>query len=367
LYHTCIYCTKDLGTNEVLETLPIGRRVAFDAAQGRLWVVCRACAKWNLVPFDTRLETIDACERIFRDTRTRYSTDNIGLARVREGLDLIRIGAPQRPEFASWRYGAPFRRRRRRTRILGAASLLMPGTAMIAMESSFRGAAWLVGGSAAVVPQLAGWGFEYYASRRRRLRVRVPDGSSIVLGDMLRASAGMSWKGGRLSVRVATGWRSIGWRWGKASGWRLRDPVEWAGDDARLLGRRILAHMNAASGSRKELSRAVSVMEEHQGHLESWLWHQSFDRARAKPSAWNYHGIPGWKYWQEHDKEVIPLAALSAANRLAIEMWLSEEDEAKALAGELSLLERQWQEAEELAAIADSLAVSDDVHSQVDG
>jgi len=61
VYHTCLYCTKDLGGNQILETLPIGRRVAFDAAQGRLWVVCRSCEKWNLVPFDTRLETIEVC------------------------------------------------------------------------------------------------------------------------------------------------------------------------------------------------------------------------------------------------------------------------------------------------------------------
>jgi len=55
-------------------------------------VVCCACVRWNLAPFDHRLETIDACERIFRDTHTRCSIDNIGLARHREGLELIRIG-----------------------------------------------------------------------------------------------------------------------------------------------------------------------------------------------------------------------------------------------------------------------------------
>ena len=113
MYSTCLHCNKALGTNDVLETLPIGRRVAFDASQGRLWVVCRQCAKWNLVPFDTRLESIDACERLYRDTATRYSTGSIGLARTKEGLDLVRIGAALRPEFASWRYGVSYRRRRR--------------------------------------------------------------------------------------------------------------------------------------------------------------------------------------------------------------------------------------------------------------
>jgi hypothetical protein len=105
MYSTCLHCTKSLGTNDVLETLPIGRRVAFDAAQGRLWVVCRECARWNLVPFDTRLESIDACERLYRDTPTRYATDNIGLAHTKAGLELVRIGQPLRPEFASWRMG----------------------------------------------------------------------------------------------------------------------------------------------------------------------------------------------------------------------------------------------------------------------
>ena len=120
MYRSCLYCCTDLGHNQVLEPMPVGRRVAFDPANGRLWVVCCACVRWNLVPFDTRLEIIDACERIFRETRTRFSTDNIGLARHREGLELIRIGAALRPEFASWRYGQEHQQRRRSSSGLGA-------------------------------------------------------------------------------------------------------------------------------------------------------------------------------------------------------------------------------------------------------
>src|SRR5690606_36612561 len=41
LYSTCIFCNGALGTNEVLEDFPVGRRIAFDAARGRLWLVCR--------------------------------------------------------------------------------------------------------------------------------------------------------------------------------------------------------------------------------------------------------------------------------------------------------------------------------------
>jgi hypothetical protein len=32
VYTPCLFCTRPLGTNEVLERFPVGRRVAFDAA-----------------------------------------------------------------------------------------------------------------------------------------------------------------------------------------------------------------------------------------------------------------------------------------------------------------------------------------------
>src|SRR3954470_14762498 len=111
MYTTCLFCHADLGTNEVIESFLVGRRLAFDAAHGRLWVVCRKCERWNLTPVEERWEAVEQCERMFTSTRLRVSTDNIGLARVKEGLELVRIGSPQRPEMAAWRYGDQFGRR----------------------------------------------------------------------------------------------------------------------------------------------------------------------------------------------------------------------------------------------------------------
>jgi len=37
---------------------------------------------------------IEECERAFRDTRLRVTTTNIGLARLRNGTELVRIGSP---------------------------------------------------------------------------------------------------------------------------------------------------------------------------------------------------------------------------------------------------------------------------------
>jgi hypothetical protein len=35
MYGTCLFCSASLGTNEAIETFPVGRSIAFDAWQGR--------------------------------------------------------------------------------------------------------------------------------------------------------------------------------------------------------------------------------------------------------------------------------------------------------------------------------------------
>src|SRR5688572_22935004 len=132
MYSTCLYCNNALGANEVVETFPVGRRLAFDQAKGRLWVVCRKCEKWNLSPLEERWDAIETCERLFHDARKRVSTDNIGLARLAEGLELVRIGAPMRPEFAAWRYGDQFGRRRTKAIVLGVGAAAVGGGIIIA-------------------------------------------------------------------------------------------------------------------------------------------------------------------------------------------------------------------------------------------
>lgn len=130
MYQTCIHCLRPLGVNESIEALPVGRRLAFDAAKGRLWVICQACERWNLAPFEQRWEAIEQAERVYRATRVRVSTDHIGLARLPDDTELVRVGAPQRPEFAAWRYGDQFGRRRRRTIVMSSGAVLGVGAAV---------------------------------------------------------------------------------------------------------------------------------------------------------------------------------------------------------------------------------------------
>src|SRR5438477_9175785 len=127
MYRTCLFCHADLGINQSVEHLQVGRRSAFDRGKGRLWVVCRKCERWNLTPFDDRWEAMEECERLFRETRVRFSTDEIGLAKLRDGTELVRIGEPLRPEFAAWRYGDQFGRRRRRQMLIAGAGVTALG------------------------------------------------------------------------------------------------------------------------------------------------------------------------------------------------------------------------------------------------
>src|SRR6185436_203896 len=154
MYTTCLFCNSDLGRNEVIEHFPVGRRLAFDASKGRLWVVCKRCERWNLTPLEERWEAIEQAERLYRDTRTRVATDQIGLARLRGGTELVRIGEPLRPEFAAWRYGDQFGRRRRRQLLFAGGGVAALGALVVGGVSAgvgIGGFGWMLARSATMV------------------------------------------------------------------------------------------------------------------------------------------------------------------------------------------------------------------------
>ena len=133
-------------------------------------MVCRKCHRWNLTPLEERWEAIETCERIFRDTRTRASTDNIGIARHREGLDLVRIGKPPRGEFAAWRYGDQFGKRMRRAGSHAPLPSLGGGWLLVGLQLPFPVMAAIggLGGTAASFSLVVAWAY-----LRPMARVRV--------------------------------------------------------------------------------------------------------------------------------------------------------------------------------------------------
>src|SRR5690349_2502931 len=253
MYRTCLFCSSDLGHNEVVEHFPIGRRLAFDAAKGRLWVVCRKCERWNLTPLEERWEAIEECERAFRGTRLRVSTDQIGLARLREGLELVRIGDPQRPEMAAWRYGDQFGRRRRRKYLIAGGVVVAAATVVVA------GPALGIVGAGAISPvtNLITSGSNLYRANKKII-VPAPGGRILRtrLADVDRVKIELLDDELALRVPVVPA-RMVHWRWG----WH-RETVTLTGEDAVRAAGALLPQLNWSGGSAEQVQRAVGIVEE---------------------------------------------------------------------------------------------------------
>ena len=341
MYRSCIHCRAKFATNEALEALPIGRRVAFDAKRGRLWVVCRQCERWNLTPFDARWEAIEQAERLFRDTRVRASTDHVGLARLRDGTELVRIGDPLRPEFAAWRYGDQFGRRRQRAVLIGA-SVVAGGAAVVS------GAAALGAGVATILPalQLLNVFNVLNLIRRPTQERQLPDGRRLIPVGTPRLIESAR---GRWGIEVGYAMlRASGDSRGPrpfslfGEGKNEQGRLQLYEQDALPLLREMLPRVNRTGASRTRVRDAVQLLEEVRDVDDFPRWAVSMRRTWSAQATW---GDPG-------DINYIPEPA-----RLALEMALHESAERRALEGELAELERAWAEAEGIAAIADSLAI----------
>lgn len=316
MYAACLWCFRDLGRNAEIGAFPVGRRLAFDAARGRFWVICRKCGRWNLSPLEERWEAIEQCERLYRGTRVRVSTDEVGMARLREGLTLIRIGAPLRPEFAAWRYGRQLRWRRLRAGAAvgaglvavaaGAAGGMAIGLGGYAAYAAFEAGKWLIdGGPESTVARVPVEGKLYRVKRQDLTHARIfTDGDDRHLGLVLHHVRGVQ---------------------------LLRGPSA-----AAALGK-LMPAINRFGANRVELDHAVEVLEHCDGAAEyvDWMLRHA---SRTAPV------IGG-------------LLQLPDASRLALEMALHEDAERRAMEGELRELERAWREAEEVAAIADDMFV----------
>lgn len=335
MYSTCIFCSADLGANRALETFPVGRRVAFDARQGRLWAVCGRCGRWNLAPLEERWEAMEDAERAFRDSRLRVQSENIGLCKLPDGTRLIRVGQAMAGELAAWRYGDQLVRRRRQYVIggvvLGAAGLVTVGGLM----------AVGVGGG------LAGfWSFAVSAWEERQQKKVIhrlpaalsPTGREIpirrwhVQGARLGAA-----EGGGVALHVPDVERAKP----RTDGWgRLKhrgdSELVLPPDQARTVLNRAMVVVNRKGASRDRVSDAVRLIEDART-ADAYL------RDAAQRG-----GVLGKRKGMEKDQ-------LSPVASLALEMALHDEQERQAMEGELSGLEAAWREAEEIASIADAL------------
>lgn len=337
MYSACLFCHSDLGRNDVIEALEVGRRLAFDPLKGRLWVVCTECGRWNLTPFEERWEAVEDCERLFRATRLRVATDNVGLAQPRWGFELVRIGKALLPEIAAWRYGS---------------KLLTRHTSIAAYAQS-------IGVSHRTVMRLR------TIPRRHEVLARIHHGGTRVtvryahLADaqlyrpdrdevwrlQVRHDRGASMLEGREAMKAA---RTIltALNDGKAPESMVRAAVaklDEAGSTHNFFGRISALALSTSWGRRPALARNIS---EAAPTGEQSLAERLIVRLTTR-SFWSRGGTGS--------EERTPLHWIADEDRLALEMAANEDAERKALRGELAQLREAWREAEEIAAIADTL------------
>lgn len=347
MYSTCIFCKNSLGANESIEQFPIGRRLAFDAAKGRLWVVCRKCERWNLTPLEERWEAIEECERSFRGTKLRTSTDQIGLARLSEGLELVRIGKPLRPEFAAWRYGDQFGARRRRTIVQTGALAVVAGS--IGVLGPALGLTLGAGGMGLF--HAVNFGNILYKSTKIVARLPAPGGTLLpvriheVDGTiMLPPKDGAPWG---LRIKHRTERDHVPW-------WRYSPDAtttDVRGNDAVRAAAQLLPRLNRKGASARVIQEAVVLASRNEDPTGSF---SDASHLAARLRDWNHGG------------ERARLAKLPAELRLSLEMISHEDSERRALEGELHVLEEAWREAEEIAGISDDLFLPSEISTRLD-
>jgi hypothetical protein len=332
MYRNCIYCSAEFGSNEAIEEFPIGRQLAFDAWRGRLWAVCPRCARWNLAPIEERWEAVEEAEKLFRDARLRVQSENVGLAKLPDGTRLVRVGKAMPGEMAAWRYGRQLLHRRRRHLLLSGAGVAAAATVwggLHVLGVSFIGI-WL------------GYnGLKSRVSQRVVHRVAKADdpaglGVSIRRWHLpgLRLLAGVGPDDIQLEIRDAHRQAPRSRRGGVDP--TSKDIVVISGMGARAALARAMVRVNKQGATRAGLMDAERILTEA-GSAERLLREAALGGAGLGNKAGTSPEV------------------LEGPGALAFEMALHEESERRALEGELSALETAWSEAEEIAAIADSL------------
>ncbi|MEQ1693995.1 MAG: hypothetical protein ABMA00_22080, partial [Gemmatimonas sp.] len=313
MYSTCLYCHANLGRNDVVESFPVGRRLAFDSTRARLWVICRVCANWNLSPLEQRWEAVEECERAYRGTPIRVSTDNIGLATISPTLDLVRVGKPLRPEFAAWRYGSRMRRHRLHraasatTGALATSAAMAFGTvaAVAAVAAMATGSRLIRVGLQEPLEQIeARLNFD-----RVLAHVRTPDGrlrplrfSHVVRMEIVATHDRQPW-----SFRVA----------------HQDGMTELTGPNAGQVAGQLLSRLNPRGGTPNELRHATRMITDA-GDPERYIRASGilrYTRRRKNTIFWD---------------DAVGVLGLTGTERLALEIALHEDTERQAMHGELA-------------------------------
>lgn len=242
-------------------------------------------------------------------------------------MDLVWVGSPLRPEFAAWRYARFFKRRRQKEMawsavgMAGGAALAVFGLGVIGLATS------VVSAGRAVLPRPHEIG---RADRFLKSHVTAATGHKVLRHDTV-------------DIRIIPSEQPPGW--GIRFAYHARF-VDFSGAEALRTAQIVSPAVNVGGASDAKVQDALRALE-----------------AAATPDEYfkkvlRYGQGRGWKYTglKEYPEEM----------RLAFEMASHEDSERRALDGELDRLERDWKEAEEIAAIADNLFLPKSITDWVD-
>ena len=351
--------------------MPVGRRFAYDEATGRVWVICGGCSRWNLVPFESRWEAIEEAEKAYRGTALRASTDQVGLAKTREGSELVRIGKPLVPELASWRYGRHFAKRRwaYATTTLPLSALLLvalqPGVVM--NVSRFGGSfAWelaAVAGAAllgselkarlltlrtlATLPLIHGAAALNRAMMPRVMVAAGEDGAiRLWIPVVPERIEDKIWFSSALEAPLRFARAFMNGDLGVQS--RLMTPSHYtavAGDDAHAALRLLLPILNESGATKKSVGESLSYLE----------------RFNNDPGQIAFGDKRPWER-----EEIVSIGGGQRERWLALEMAVHADSERRWLDGEMATLLDEWRRADEIASIADSLLRDPTLEAKLD-
>jgi len=322
VFTSCLVCSTPFEANDELEHAARGNRLAFDPARGRLWVICRTCRRWSLMPIEDRWEALEELEKLAVDrARLLSQTDNISLMRAGP-LEIVRVGRAKLTEEAWWRYGRELASRKKNWDKLGVAGTVAAGAVVAG--------GWAAGG----ISMLGVWLIMGHG------------------GDTLRDGArwlrfgGSAWRGRQRCANCDYDFRSIAFRDRNSLGlFPSRDSgqvelvsrcprcglyrdagLHLTGDEADRTLRRVLAYHHYAGASEQRVFKATRLIQEA--------------------------GSP-----QDLTRIVVRdgkrLGDLQRTGGIALEISANEATEQHLLELELAELEAHWRREEELAAIID--------------
>lgn len=312
MFTSCAFCSGALGGDGGASGLGVGHRFAYDGWKSRAWVICQRCARWNLTPFDERLDVIAALDRMAAAGRVAATSDQVALVRL-GAYDIVRVGQPPRPEMATWRYGERIKaRQREKMKVVVPIAIAVVGLS-VAVNIAAGGS---MGAFMGQIPGLAN-GIYTGIVGNRKVAIEPPIcsrcGRVMVLRSKHVKEARLQHTTGAALALLLICPRC------KGEGALLE------GSDAETALRSGLTYLNLRHSARlKKKASEAALQVDAYGGPEAFLTRQALREVKV--------------------------ATYKGAEALALEMAVDEQAEVREL-------ERQWHDAEEIADIADNLLV----------